>query len=82
MTDTVCRFCELQSQEFESEQAIDKHYSEACVMLTSCGLCSLFIEITKLSDHMLNECTNRQLVSECETCGDISADQHQKCVIV
>jgi len=55
---------------------MDKHYSDECVMLTSCELCDLVIEIERLNSHMLKECVNRQFVNECQTCGVATTSSH------
>ena len=59
LTDTFCQFCGVQNRDFQHEATIDKHYSEECVMLISCELCDLVIEIEMLTSHMLKECVNR-----------------------
>ena len=62
LTDTVCRFCDIQNLDFQHEATIDIHYSQECVMLTSCENCDLVVEIMKLDIHMLKEYVNRQFV--------------------
>lgn len=45
-------------------------------MLTSCENCDLIVEIMKLESHLLRECLNRQFVTQCEKCGEVSINQH------
>lgn len=76
LSDLTCRFCEAHNRDFQHEATMDKHYSEECVMLTSCELCDLVVEAQKLNSHMMRECVNRQFVSECQVCGEVSSAEH------
>lgn len=62
-----CQFCGLQDENF-SEEKLDLHYWQDCVMLTNCQQCEQVIEVPTLNDHILDECEKTGTHSECPQC--------------
>jgi len=65
----TCQFCGEYNPQF-TEEALDLHYWQACVMLMSCAECSQVIEISCLTDHLLNECDFKDKYVECNISGE------------
>ncbi|KAF9915612.1 hypothetical protein BX616_005733 [Lobosporangium transversale] len=70
--DRFCVFCDEHNNAFTDEGLI-AHYWNDCAMLANCAHCKIIIEIPTLADHMLNECSKRKFVKQCETCKEIMA---------
>lgn len=47
-----CPFCDF---EIPEQEDLDKHYWKSCPLLTKCPQCSLVLEITSFSSHLISE---------------------------
>lgn len=62
-----CQFCGQQDENFTDEK-LDLHYWQDCVMLTNCQQCEQVIEVPTLNDHILDECEKTGTHAECPQC--------------
>nr|CDS27541.1 centrosomal protein of 104 kDa [Hymenolepis microstoma] len=70
--DKTCIFCGEQNDAF-TEDALDMHYWRACPMLRRCPNCKQVVEISGLTDHLLNECPEAGKLGgyrRCERCSE------------
>lgn len=51
----TCQFCGMYDEAF-TEEGLDLHYWQDCLMLAACGQCGQVIEVSCLNDHLLTEC--------------------------
>ncbi|KAM3185458.1 hypothetical protein ACTXT7_006310 [Hymenolepis weldensis] len=70
--DKTCIFCGEQNDDF-TEEALDMHYWRACPMLRRCPNCKQVVEISGLTEHLLNECPEAGKLGgyrRCERCSE------------
>lgn len=68
----TCIFCGEQNDDF-TEEALDMHYWKACPMLRRCPNCKQVIEVSGLTEHLLNECPKANNLGgyrRCERCSE------------
>jgi centrosomal protein CEP104 len=65
---TTCMFCGARDKSW-NEDALDLHYWKYCALLVSCPACAQVIEIADLSEHMLDECEQKDQYEPCEVTG-------------
>lgn len=63
----TCIFCNEKSEDFTSE-GLDLHYWKYCPMLIRCTHCKQVVEISGLTDHLLEECSAKNKYSKCRRC--------------
>ncbi|CAI2384678.1 unnamed protein product [Moneuplotes crassus] len=63
--DLSCQFCKKTGF---TEQGLDLHYWEQCLMLTTCFMCEQVIEIGDFNNHLLNECEKKDEFYQCTRC--------------
>eukprot|EP00903_Cladosiphon_okamuranus_P013509 g12582.t1 len=61
----TCQFCGKYDPSFTDEK-LDMHYWQDCPMLQSCHECGQVIEISSITEHLLDECQNRESYTECD----------------
>lgn len=74
-TDNVCIFCDEHNDAF-NEDTLVVHYWNDCPILTNCPLCKIILEISTLTEHVLTDCEERQLVKQCLRCREIIPVDH------
>ena len=79
----VCHFCQKSNRHFTEGQKYDMHLYRECAMLTNCRGCAQVIEISKLSNHLVNECSSQNRAYEmCNDCNmyylKTEIEQHRK----
>ena len=65
--DNVCQFCGKYEIGWNQE-ALDVHFWKDCPMLTPCPGCQQILEISGLNDHLMNECEQGEMYSQCPRC--------------
>lgn len=68
LSEKMCIFCGEKNEKF-TDEGLDIHYWKGCPMLQRCDGCSQVVEISSLSDHLLNECDVKTNYSQCNKCG-------------
>lgn len=63
-----CHFCRLNHENFSNPDFMDLHLYKSCLMLMSCNECQQVIEVRELNNHLLNECKNMSMFSQCQRC--------------
>ena len=74
----MCEFCGKKSKDFKpnpdysesTSTILDLHYLQECKMLMQCPGCEQIIEISSLNKHLLRECSNLELWSQCKRCSE------------
>jgi len=66
----TCQFCGKYDPSY-TEEALDLHYWQECVMLMSCRECSQVIEISCLAEHYLEECEFQEKYTTCNVSGEV-----------
>ncbi|KAL5109500.1 hypothetical protein TcWFU_009757 [Taenia crassiceps] len=70
--DKTCIFCGEQNDDF-TEEALDMHYWKTCPMLRRCPNCKQVVEVSGLTEHLLNECPKSGKLGgyrRCEVCSE------------
>ncbi|NXY13778.1 CE104 protein, partial [Atrichornis clamosus] len=65
--DNLCIFCGERNESF-TEEGLDLHYWKHCPMLTRCEHCRQMLEISSLTEHLLNDCDKRDNFGKCQRC--------------
>jgi centrosomal protein CEP104 len=68
--DARCEFCLTVNPNFANQDndELDMHYISSCLMLTTCKGCQKIVEISKIAEHMSNECEVRDKFEQCSRC--------------
>ncbi|VDM31474.1 unnamed protein product [Hydatigera taeniaeformis] len=70
--DKTCIFCGEQNDAF-NEETLDMHYWKSCPMLRRCPNCKQVVEVSGLTEHLLNECPKSNKLGgyrRCERCSE------------
>ncbi|XP_069550174.1 centrosomal protein of 104 kDa [Brachyistius frenatus] len=76
--DNLCIFCSKKDESF-TEDGLDLHYWKHCPMLRRCDECRQVVEIASLTEHLLGECENRSMFSQCHRCSEAVATDDLTC---
>ena len=70
MIDHRCEFCLTANPDFvqEDSDALDLHYINQCLMLTTCKGCAKIVEISKYANHLVAECEEKDFFKQCVRC--------------
>jgi len=79
-----CQFCDFHDPAYKDENKMDYHYFSECPMLTCCQHCEEVVDIAWFTNHLLQECTEKDNYTQCETCAlaiptkELAAHQRSK----
>lgn len=65
VTGPTCPFC---NEILTEGDDLDKHYWKSCPLLTKCPQCSLVLEISSFSSHLLTDCDAKDGYVSCDIC--------------
>ena len=63
-----CNFCKAVSPDFDNDNEYDMHLWRDCPMLITCEECTQVVEIADFTEHLLDECSNKEQYDECPRC--------------
>jgi centrosomal protein CEP104 len=68
--DARCEFCYSTNPEFANadNDALDLHYINKCLMLTTCKGCAKIVEVSKYANHLVEECEEKDMFRQCTRC--------------
>lgn len=71
----MCIFCGEVNESF-TDEGLDIHYWKSCPVLQRCQYCRQVVEISGLTDHLLQECESHTEFKQCPRCAEVLHSKH------